>query len=547
VQDEPFSMVTLAVNDGVMAGTVHLPTDVYEISYAGNGVHTVAEIDQSAFPPEAEPIQVGLPEGALGDAVPETAADDGSVIDVMVVYTPAARAAVGGSIPMQNLINLAVTETNQTYGNSAIVQRLNLVHMEEVFYMEAVFEDALYALTDPDDGKMDNVHSLRDAYAADEVVLIVNDTEYCGIAWLMQDVSTSFQDHAFAVVHWSCATGYYSFGHELGHNMGAQHDWYVVNKYNQPQGAFPYSYGYVNSEPAWRTVMAYGEACDNCLRIAWWSNPDVGYFGTPVGTDSADNHRTLNNTAWTVANFRQSVVDSPPDAPTNLTAAAVSPVQINLSWTDNSSDEDGFQIQRSLTGVTWTPFTSVAANTTSYVNTGLTPLTTYYYRVRAYNDDGESDYSNVASATTPRIIIGPLVYDRVAIDDDNAGGTVGNDNGAVNCGETVGLTVMLGNEGNTAVEGIDSTLSAVGGTGQHDIGEISPDTSPYPDIAGGASAGNTQAFEFSVIPLAEHGHWIDFELAIDADNWSGSPIEFSLPILCAATADYQFYLPMVSK
>jgi hypothetical protein len=283
------------------------------------------------------------------------------------------------------------------------------------------------------------------------------------------------------------------------------------------------------------------------LRIPYWSNPYAYYNSQPVGTTSADNHRTLNNTAYTVANFRQSVVDSPPDAPTNLTATAVSPVQINLSWTDNSSDEDGFQIQRSLTGVTWSPLTSVAANTTSYANTGLTPLTTYYYRVRAYNDDGESDYSNVASATTPRIIIGPLVYDRVAIDDDNAGGSDGNDNGAVNCEETVGLTVMLENEGNTAVEGINSTLYVAGGTGQHDIGEVSPDTSPYPDIAGGASAGNTQAFEFSVMPLAEHGHWIDFELAIDADNWSGGPIEFSLPILCAATADYQFYLPMVFK
>jgi hypothetical protein len=331
--------------------------------------------------------------------------------------------------------------------------------------------------------------------------------------------------------------------------MGAHHDWYAVQKYNQGTGLYSYSYGYVNTTLRWRTIMAYNTACDDqgfyCRRTPYWSNPSAYYEGVPVGTSSADNHRTLNNSAWTVANFRQSVVDSPPDAPTNLTVTAVPLWRINLSWTDNSSNEDSFRIERS-SGGTWSTLATVAANATSYADETATPGVTYSYRVFAHNTSGDSDPSNTDSATLPEIV-GPLVYDRVAIDDDNAGGTVGNDNGAIDCGETVGLMVMLENEGNTAVEGIDSTLYVVGGTGQHDISEVSPDTSPYPDIAGEASAGNTQAYEFSVIPLAEHGHWIDFELAIDADNWSGGPIEFSLPILCAATADYQFYLPMVFK
>ena len=85
----------------------------------------------------------------------------------------------------------------------------------------------------------------------------------------------------------------------------------------------------------------------------------------------------------------------------------------------------------------------------------------------------------------------------------------------------------------------------MGGTGSSDVSWIGNTTSAYPNIAGGASAGNSPAFEFSVDTDAVHGHWIDLELAITASNWSGGPIEFSLPILCSATAADGFYLPLV--
>ena len=549
VQDEPLSLVTLVVNDGLMAGTVALPKGLFEISYAGNGVHAVHEVDPTAFPPEAGPIPVEVQEDEVADAVTAALADDGSVIDVMVVYTPAARGAVGGTTAMVNMINLAVAETNQSYSNSGVIQRLNLVHAAEVTYTETTFYAALDAVTDPNDGKMDNVHTLRDTYFADEVVLIINDTQYCGLAWLMQTVSTTFEDHAFAVVHWQCATGYYSFGHELGHNMGAQHDHYAVTKYNQASGAYWYSYGYVNTTKRWRTVMAYNDACAdlgfNCTRIPYWSNPSVTYGGYATGASNADNQLNLDNTAWTVANFR--IGERPPSAPTGLSATAVSPVRIDLSWTDTSDDETGFRIERRIGASSWSPIATLGANTTSYPDTGLTELTTYSYRVFATNAYGDSDPSNTASDTTPPIIIGPLVYDGRIIDDDDAGGTTGDGNGYVNCGETVGLTVMLYNEGNTAVEGINSTLSFVGGTGAGDVDWTGNTTSTYPNIAGGASAGNLSAFEFSVEPLAEHGHWIDFELTITASNWSGGPIEFSLPIFCSATADFSHYLPLIFR
>jgi predicted phage tail protein len=93
-----------------------------------------------------------------------------------------------------------------------------------------------------------------------------------------------------------------------------------------------------------------------------------------------------------------------PNAPTGLTAAAVSKSQINLSWTDNATNEDGFKIER-CKGSTCTNFTQIAtvgADVSSYTNTGLARRTTYRYRVRAYNASGNSSYSDVASATTPR-------------------------------------------------------------------------------------------------------------------------------------------------
>jgi Galactose oxidase-like, Early set domain/Fibronectin type III domain/Kelch motif len=87
-------------------------------------------------------------------------------------------------------------------------------------------------------------------------------------------------------------------------------------------------------------------------------------------------------------------------APTNLTATAVSSSQINLSWTDRSNNETGFEVYRSRRGRSFKRIATVGANVTTYADTGLTASTTYRYRVRAYNSGGNSAYSNIVSATT---------------------------------------------------------------------------------------------------------------------------------------------------
>jgi hypothetical protein len=88
------------------------------------------------------------------------------------------------------------------------------------------------------------------------------------------------------------------------------------------------------------------------------------------------------------------------NAPSDLMAAGVSSSQIDLTWQDNSGDETGFRIERKTGAGSYSQIATVGADVTSYSNSGLSTGVTYYYRVRAYNSAGNSDYSDEASATT---------------------------------------------------------------------------------------------------------------------------------------------------
>ncbi len=270
--------------------------------------HVVTEVDQSALPPEGLP-RIPPVARALSAPAPSTAMDTNAFVDLMVLYTPAARAAIGGAAQMNGDLIGAVNNANLALANANVTHRFRLVHYGEIPYSETGdLGTSLDHLTYAGDGQLETVAALRDQFRADVVTLITNETNACGIGWLMSQnsVNASFAPYAYNVVYWDCANANLTLAHEIGHNMGLQHD-----RANAGGGSpsFPYAFGYAVPGVA-RDVMAY--ACPGpgpaCGRRAIFSTPLANFpgTGTVAGTATEDGALALNGTSGAVANFRQS-------------------------------------------------------------------------------------------------------------------------------------------------------------------------------------------------------------------------------------------------
>ena len=132
----------------------------------------------------------------------------------------------------------------------------------------------------------------------------------------------------------------------------------------------------------------------------------VTNFSDTSVSGSATFYYRIKATNSTGDSLPSSVVSSqtiqPPAAPTNLIAANAGLTQINLTWTDNSNNETGFKVERSLDGATnWTTLTTTAANVTIYNDSGLSADTKYYYRVRSTGIGGDSTNATANATTAP--------------------------------------------------------------------------------------------------------------------------------------------------
>jgi serine protease AprX len=178
------------------------------------------------------------------------------------------------------------------------------------------------------------------------------------------------------------------------------------------------------AQSASRIDLSWGDvAQESGYKIERSADGLTGWTG--VGTTQAD-VTTFSNTGLTStttyhyrviatnsvgdsapSNVASATTHSAPAAPTNVVATAQSSTQINVSWSDVAT-ETGYKVQRSATGTSgWSQIGTTTAGVTSFTNTGLSANTTYYYRVIAFNNAGDSPPSNVASAKTLADTVAP--------------------------------------------------------------------------------------------------------------------------------------------
>ncbi|MFL6193504.1 MAG: M12 family metallo-peptidase [Thermoanaerobaculia bacterium] len=288
---DPINSVTLVRDGGMITGNVHYNGAWYQIRPLRSGGHALVEVNLAAMPPDHPAEYNRLPVIPM----PARPVKVNTVIRVLVNYTSAAAAASGN---IGSLITLAVAESNTGYANSGVAITLQLAASGQVSYTESgSFSTDLSRYRGTADGFMDSIHTTRNSSLADVGVLLINNSSSCGLASGIGSTAST----AFATAYWGCATGYYSFAHEIGHLQSARHD--PLNDPTTTPYAWGHGYQYTGS-PKWRTIMAY-DCSGGCPRLNYWSNPNNLYNGVPMGTTTKNhNARVLNDTRATVAAFR---------------------------------------------------------------------------------------------------------------------------------------------------------------------------------------------------------------------------------------------------
>ncbi len=237
--------------------------------------------------------------------------DSGGNLDIMVVWTRKAECKNYGldegctlsastSAAMEAQINLAIDETNTAFEHSGVQTRLYVAHAyRHPTFAETSMRDDLNALQG---GTISGTEENRHIYGADLVAMIVDDSVFCGTALYGPSI-----DRMYSLTAWNCATGYFSFGHEIGHNLGLKHDRGI----NYDCDSTKFNFGYRDPEARFRTILAYDckiGQCDNnigggCTRIQRFSNPTFEWNGLPVGDTLNDNARKINKVSYKIAQY----------------------------------------------------------------------------------------------------------------------------------------------------------------------------------------------------------------------------------------------------
>lgn len=322
--------VILTVVDGLMTGLIYTPKkSVYQIIPIGKGVHKIVLLDHNKFPGCSGPIiapeldeetknsqlsllpnnsinfpqtyfPVGGDENSKNSETEIPVEDASSRIDVLVLYATDALKEAGGIAQARTHAQGSVDAANTAYANSKISTRLNLVGVEASTVLDNSDYNSILNFIRTDA----KVAEMRNTTKADMVSIIlssISSASLCGLGFL-----NSSSNSAFSVVKFDCAIGNLTFAHELGHNMGCQHN--PENGGSIMSGSFPFSFGHFQVNQ-FRTVMGTSSPnnpCGDCTRVPFFSNPEVSTQGLSTGVaNKRDNARTINERASVLANFSQ--------------------------------------------------------------------------------------------------------------------------------------------------------------------------------------------------------------------------------------------------
>lgn len=322
VNGNPAEEAVLIVENGQVTGHIQLGTRIFRIEPLGNGLHRVIELNPSKFPPDhpknwVQPPTRDLPARDAGAVTPDAATTTVKTITVLAAYTSRAAAYKGSSAKAVAEIKLGASLANAAYTKAKIPMKISLTGIVSTgSYLEwdkisanlAVLEGASVDGYPPELG---SIRSKRTSTKSDLLTLFTGPSDACGIGNFTDKPSTSTKTVSESVVVITCVSNF-SFGHELGHNMGLRHDRFV-----DKAAGVGYNFGHVNKSCKVRTMMAYDNSCQSagysCTRLNMFSTDrikaKVGTKTCTVGVNkgqskAADNEQRLKETYKTISAYR---------------------------------------------------------------------------------------------------------------------------------------------------------------------------------------------------------------------------------------------------
>ncbi|EXJ15977.1 InlB B-repeat-containing protein [Imhoffiella purpurea] len=358
--DSDYGVFMLSVKDGVALGSIEIPEEGREFAFSkvrdGEGL-LLWEVDPERKDVLESPDDAIVPDRDAGsdfddasssrisiDASARDFQSSNETIDVMILYTPAARVWADANVSgIEYAVSQAMARAQLAADDSDLGITFNLVYSAEVDYTESgdsgvdLRRITFHSDYDPwgyegEPRYMDEVHAWRDAYGADLVVLLEKVEDVGGLGWLLSKAQgwpeLGFHLSRIQQVHWT-----YTMIHEMGHNMGAHH--HKEQLAGPGPGLYDYSAG-------WRwiggdlgkycSIMTYesGQYFSDGVthsRVSLFSSPLLSYEGVTAGdTQDGDNRLTLLATKGAVSGYRDSTQNT-----YSLSVCSTGPTSVAIS------------------------------------------------------------------------------------------------------------------------------------------------------------------------------------------------------------------------